>query len=877
MFYIYKDIIKKKPHMKKLLYMFVFMVAGSVFGQDFSSSINTYLNSNQSELSLQSQDIEDIVVDRHSYSKSMDVENVYVVQKYQGIEIFNSVSSFAIKNGQVKNASLSFSKDVSQKVNTTTPAISAATAIGNAALELGINSPVNLELLETTSVNSFVYSNGSISLENIPVKLVFQKMEDGSLQLAWDLSIYVLDASHYYSVRVDAVTGSIINSGDWVVSCSFGEHKDNSDLSDTENSVLFSKEDLTMASFNDDAVYRVYPLPFQSPDDGESSISINPSLQGNGSPLGWHDTDGVAGPEFTTTRGNNVWAQEDENGNNGTGSSPEGTAELIFDFEFDFTQDPALSLDASITNLFYLNNMLHDIFYEYGFDEASGNFQQNNYGNGGNGNDYVFADAQDGSGTNNANFATPGDGAKPRMQMFLWDGAVTSGPLLTINDGPLAGDYEGVPAAFGGEINTLTEDLILVEDDPSGTSDTNDACDEITNGSDLSGKIAVIRRGECEFGFKALAAQNEGAVAVIMVNNVAGDAITMAGGAVGEQVTIPLFMVSDTDGENIIAELLTETVNATINGVTVGPMIDASLDNEIIAHEYGHGISNRLTGGGNNTGCLNNAEQMGEGWSDYLGLIITMKVGDQADDGRGMATYSAGQGLDGGGIRQYKYSRDMIENPLTYSDLPATGGQVHAVGTIWATMLWDLTWDLIDVYGYDEDMFNGAGGNNIAMQLVLDGMKLQPCAPGFESGRDAIIEADELAYGGENKCLIWETFARRGLGFGATQGSSASVTDGTAAFDIPVDCENLGINDTNLDNKFIIYPNPSNGNINIKPLLDFGDANVSIYDINGRKVYNTDVNLQNTVSINAQNLSAGMYIMQIEGADYSHTAKLIIN
>jgi len=863
--------------MKKLLYMFVFLVVGSVFGQDFSSSINTYLNLNKSELSLQSQDIEDIVIDRHSYSKSMDVENVYVVQQYQGIEIFNSVSCFAIKNGQVKNASLSFSKDMSQKVNTTTPAISAATAIGNAVLELGINSPTNLVLLETVSLNSFIYSSGNISLENIPVKLVFQKMEDSSLQLAWDLSIYVLDASHYYSVRVDAVTGTILNIGDWVVSCSFEEYKDHSDSSHTENSVLFSKEDLTMASFNDDAAYRVYPLPFQSPDDGESSISINPSLQGNGSPLGWHDTDGVAGPEFTITRGNNVWAQEDENGNNGSGFAPEGGTDLNFDFEFDFTQDPSLSIEASITNLFYLNNMLHDIFYEYGFDEASGNFQQNNYGNGGNGNDYVFADAQDGSGTNNANFATPGDGVKPRMQMFLWDGALTSGPLLTINDGPLAGDYEGVPAAFGGEINDLTEDLILVEDDPSGTSDTNDACDEITNGSDLSGKIAVIRRGECEFGFKALAAQNEGAVAVIMVNNVEGDAITMAGGAVGDQVTIPLFMVSNIIGEPIIEELLTGTVNGTINGVTVGPMIDASLDNEIIAHEYGHGISNRLTGGGNNTGCLNNAEQMGEGWSDYLGLIITMKVGDQADDGRGMATYSAGQGLDGGGIRQYKYSRDMNENPLTYSDLPATGGQVHAVGTIWATMLWDLTWDLIDVYGYDEDMFNGTGGNNIAMQLVLDGMKLQPCAPGFESGRDAIIEADELAYGGENKCLIWETFARRGLGSGATQGSSSSVTDGTAAFDIPAECENLGVNDTDLDNKFIIYPNPSNGNINIKPLLDFGDAKVSIYDINGRKVYNTDINLQNTVSINAQSLSSGMYIMQIDGSDYSHTAKLIIN
>lgn len=863
--------------MKKLLYMFVFLVMGSVFGQDFSSSINTYLNSNKSELRLQSQDIEDIVIDKHSYSKSMDVENVYVVQQYQGIEIFNSVSSFAIKNGQVKNASLSFSKDVSQKVNTTTPAVSAAAAIGNAALELGINSPTNLELLETVSVNSFIYSNGSISLENIPVKLVFQKMEDGSLQLAWDLSIYVLDASHYYSVRVDAVTGSVINSGDWVVSCSFGEHKNNSDSSHTENSVLFSKEDATMASLTDGAQYNAIVLPNQSPAESPFSQIVDPSALGFGSPYGWHDTDGVPGPEFTITRGNNVWAQEDENGNNGTGFSPEGTAELIFNFDFDFTQDPALSLAASITNLFYLNNMLHDIFYEYGFDEASGNFQQNNYGNGGNGNDFVYADAQDGSGTNNANFATPGDGGKPRMQMFLWDGTVTSGPLLTINDGPLAGDYEGVPAAFGGEIVDLTEDLVLVEDDPSGTSDTNDACDPITNGGDLSGKIAVIRRGECEFGFKSLAAQNEGAVAVIMVNNVEGEAITMAGGAVGDQVTIPLFMVSDTDGEAIIEQLLSETVNATINGVTVGPMIDASLDNEIIAHEYGHGISNRLTGGGNNTGCLNNAEQMGEGWSDYLGLIITMKVGDQADDGRGMATYSAGQGPDGGGIRQHKYSRDMTENPLTYSDLPATGGQVHAVGTIWATMLWDLTWDLIDVYGFDEDMFNGTGGNNIAMQLVLDGMKLQPCAPGFESGRDAIIEADELANGGANKCLIWETFARRGLGFTATQGSSSSVSDGTAAFDIPVECENLGINDTNLDNKFIIYPNPSNGNINIKPLLDFGDANVSIYDINGRKVYNTNVNLQNTVSINAQNLSSGMYIMQIDGVDYSHTAKLIIN
>ena len=507
--------------MKKLLYMFVFLVVGSVFGQDFSSSINTYLNSNQSELSLQSQDIEDLVIDRHSYSKSMDVENVYVVQKYQGIEIFNSVSSFAIKNGQVKNANLSFSKDMSQKVNTTTPAISAATAIGNAALELGINSPTNLELLETVSVNSFVYSNGTISLENIPVKLVFQKMEDGSLRLAWDLSIYVLDASHYYSVRVDAVTGTILNIGDWVVSCSFGEHKGNSDLAHTENSILFPKDEASMVSSGGHN-YKVWKLPLESPNDG-MPLGVQNVENLNASPYGWHDTNGAPGPEYEITRGNNVWAKEDISGTNTGGASADGGPDLNFDFAFDFNENPNLSIDASIVNLFYGSNIMHDIFYQYGFNEASGNFQQNNYGLGGIGNDYVNADAQDGSGTNNANFATPGDGGKPRMQMFLWDGAVISGSLLTINDSPLAGNYEGVPAAFGGEIVDLTEDLVLVEDD-GATGDIYDACDPITNGVDLVGKIAVIRRGVCEFGFKALAAQNEGAVAVIMVNNVEGDA-----------------------------------------------------------------------------------------------------------------------------------------------------------------------------------------------------------------------------------------------------------------------------------------------------------------------------------------------------------------
>ena len=73
-----------------------------------------------------------------------------------------------------------------------------------------------------------------------------------------------------------------------------------------------------------------------------------------------------------------------------------------------------------MTNLFYWVNILHDLYYHYGFDEKSGNFQENNYGRGGAQNDSVQAEAQDGGGVNNANFATPPDGQRPRMQLYLW-------------------------------------------------------------------------------------------------------------------------------------------------------------------------------------------------------------------------------------------------------------------------------------------------------------------------------------------------------------------------------------------------------------------------------------------------------------------------
>ncbi len=863
--------------MKKFLYLLIFFTVNLSFAQDYSGVIKTYLQQNRSQYSLQQQDISDISVVSQSFSKSMEAYNVYVEQRHQGIKLFNSTSPFVIKDGAVVSAKVSFAENIASRVNGVNPALTANMAISKAAAALGLSAPSNLILLSEGIDNSYVFSNGNISLENIPVQLVYQKIENAnSLRLAWDLSIYLRDASHYYSVRIDAMTGDLLETMDWVSQCNLPDFSANHTHRATKGeSILFENNEESVTKTLGGSQYRVFALPLKNPDDGPDTV-VNSPDNATASPFGWHDTNGAAGAEFTITRGNNAYAYLDLCDTN-SGGSPDGGAPLNFDFPFNLPQSPANFRDASTVNLFYWNNIIHDVMYQYGFDEVSGNFQENNYSNGGSGSDSVNAEAQDGGGTNNANFATPPDGSNPRMQMYLWGGGTTPvANIFTINGGPLAGVYSGIAAGFGAGIPiNLTDDLVLIEDDDAGVStDPNDGCDNITNGGALNGKIVVIRRGECEFGFKVLAAQNNGAVAAIIVNNVAGDPPLMGGGVVGCQVTIPAFAISDVDGEPIITLLDGGgSVNGTINGTNVPFSLDGDLDNEIVTHEYGHGISNRLTGGRFNVGCLQNQEQMGEGWSDFYGLILTIQNGDQAEDIRGLGSYASG---DPNGIRTYPYSTDFGINPHTYDDIK-TEAVPHGVGSVWNAMLWEMTWDLIDEYGFDDDLYNGTGGNNIAIQLVTDGLKLQPCSPGFVDGRDAILEADDVANGGANRCIIWRAFARRGLGVSAIQGSSNSRSDGTEAFNVPVDCL-LGVNDNgSIQDNFIIYPNPSNGEIFIKARQSMGDVNISIFDVNGRKVFSKQMELHTIANINANGLNTGIYLIRIDADNYSQTAKLIIN
>lgn len=851
----------------------------------YEQIVRNYLNDQLSLFNLTSSDIQDIEIQNEVYSTNSRTTHLYLSQKYQGIKIYNAISSMAVKENKVFYFANRFLGAINTKVNTTTPQLTAYNAIEKVSEHFNLPTIQNVTI-KIVEGNKWVFSSGNISKVDIPVELMLFQNSAENLILVWDLSIYDVSEKNWWTLRIDALTGEILDVKDFIVSCNFenDNHESHNHVDVLKQSSIFNSNTTSILATNDNSQYNVFPFPVESPNHGIRQVVVEPASS-LASPFGWHDTNGVVGPEFTVTRGNNVFAQEDRSGNNESGYSPNGTESLNFNFDLIFDQPPAFYEDAAITNLFYANNMMHDIFYHHGFDEESGNFQMNNYNRGGLGNDFVFADAQDGAGINNATFGTPPDGQNPRMTMFLWSATGPAGNPLTINNGTLVGEYQGVEAAFGEPLplTPITANLALVIDSNAGTStDFFDACDAILNGTDINGKIAIIRRGGCEFGVKVFAAQNAGAIAVIVVNNVPSAPISMGPGAAGQLVNIPSIMINQELGESIIAALISgEVINTSL--MADGTFrTDGDFDNGIIAHEYGHGISNRLTAGPSNVNCLFNTEQMGEGWSDWFGLMITMKATDVPETGRGIGTFVLGQNTDGSGIRPARYSTDFAINDFTYGATNNLGLSVpHGVGFVWATTLWDLTWAYIDKYGFDNDLFNGNGGNNKVLDVVLEGLKLQPCQPGFIDGRDAILAADIALTGGEDQCLIWEVFAQRGMGFNASQGLSTERNDQVQDFSLPPSnletlqsCNSLSTEDF-IKNSFKAYPNPTNNFVNIYSNIYFGEASLSIHDINGSLIQKLNINLNANVRLDMTNFKSGLYFVSIIGDDFNVTEKII--
>jgi len=608
-------------------------------------------------------------------------------------------------------------------------------------------------------------------------------------------------------VSVDANTGNIIRKENLTVY----EKANTSErarrmyvLEDNhqEKNIAFNKpDDITAIS---SAKYKVIPYPVESPafTRGVPTTVTDPwnAFPNTDATTYKWNSNGLI--DYATSQGNNVLVSEDlKDKDNQGGKKAQSSTQTP---DLNYLQAPNYNNSTisdsnqqfALTNVFYWNNILHDMLYQYGFNETAGNFQAKNLSRGGAENDYVIADGQDGGGFDNANFVTPADGSKPRMQMYLWGRPVTFPTLY----GNAPSTYVGLIPAQSGELSVtaekpaITSNVVLYKNNTSG----HNACVEPSNASELSGKIAYVQRGTCTFTVKVQNAQDAGAIGVIVGDTLPlaqSVLIAMSSDDVSNKITIPNVFITRGQADKLRNLLLSdETVNVTLSSIN----LDGSLDNGIISHEFGHGVSNRLTGGPSNISCFTNNEQGGEGISDYIALMMTTDWSKTLiTDGtkpRAIGNYAAGQDSLGTGIRIYSYSTSMSVNPWTYDSIPSlprdgSAPEPHILGEIWCAMLWEMTWSVIEQQGSINTNFadaTGTGGNSIAMNLFMTGLKLQRCKPAFMDARDAILDADTLLYGGAYSPAIWKAFAKRGLGFSADQGDRDNVKDNISAYDLPL-------------------------------------------------------------------------------------------
>lgn len=559
------------------------------------------------------------------------------------------------------------------------PPIDAGTAIAQAAASLGDEiDPAAARPISEPKGAERRQKFEAPGLSDTQAGLSWLPMGPESVRLAWDITLMSPRAGAMFRVVVDAQSGEVL------LRTSLTNDLSNATYRVFADAVSFKPLDSPSPFTPGHAT----ALTTQPPEASRSLVTLS-ALDPVASPNGWINDGG------TQTTGNNVDAHLDlldinPAYNSGTHAV---SASRTFDFPLDLTQEPTTYQDAVITQLFYATNWYHDRMYQLGFTESAGNFQQNNFGRGGNGNDAVLADAQDGGGTNNANFSTPTDGGPGRMQMYIF---------------------------------------------PSPTPDR-----------------------------------------------------------------------------------------------------DGSLDMEVVLHELTHGLSNRLVGGGVGMSALQ-SRGMGEGWSDFYGMCL---LSDPADDVNG--NYAAGGYLTyelGGltsnyyyGIRRYPYSTDLLKNPLTLKDIdptrasfhagipisPIFGGssasEVHAQGEVWCVTLWDMRANLIAKLG-------AAAGNQMALLLTTDGMKLSPANPTFLQSRDAILQADLVNNAGANRLDLYRAFAKRGMGASASVPANSSTTGVLEAYDLPDD---LNVSPTSLFSASGPLGGPFSPSAQIYTLTNTGAATIS--------------------------------------------------
>jgi hypothetical protein len=539
--------------------------------------------------------------------------------------------------------------------------------------------------------------------------------------------------------------------------------------------------------------------------------------------------------DATETMGNNVYAYVDAIAPDGL-TNGDYTANLSANGKFDYAYDDSQAeysmhnRKAAIVNLFLVNNYLHDEFYDHGFDEASGNAQLSNYERGGEEGDVLHAQVQDNSGMNNANMSTPADGGSPRMQMYLWDKATVNGVDYGITSASSEfGQTDiliesGTPSSLGPNVFDAIESVVVRYED--GTTPANDACESATNAAALAGNIAMIDRGACGFIDKILNAQRAGAIAVIVANNRDGNAtIRMGGDDADGMITIPNMMISENDGAAIYESMAAGPVTLTMfSNKTTRDFKASSWDNGIVAHEWGHYISNRLVG--NSSGLSNNqGRSMGEGWGDFHALLLLANAEDAMIAGNEMfeTAYSATSYVASfnTGIRRVPYSTNMDVNPLTFKDIEISA-EVHDSGEIWASMLWDSYVALIN-----DERHTFAEAQSLMKDYLVAGYKMTPIAPTYTEARDAILAA-AYAHDHADYDLILAAFARRGMGLGAVSPSRSSTTHLGVVESTLTELSNFSVSGYGLDTN---YKGMASGFCSSDNVLDKGETGTVSFTI----------------------------------------------
>ena len=358
-------------------------------------------------LGLENGDLASLSVLRDYVTRSNGTRTVAFAQNVDGVPVFDAVVALHLdRSGEIVRITSSAGRTGGRQRAAQVAAEQAAiAAAANVRPELTFApTPVATATGERRFARGQFRSDLIASLTWLPV--------DGVLRLAWQVSVEPESDSEAYDVLIDAMTGDVLLRRNRV------------HFAEGSGRVMQSA---AMQAFDP---RRLDPMPV-----GEAGSDCPPPANYLVRSLNAPFRD-PASTLFGTGRlwGNNAHVFRHDTLTEGALGTFDGTK---WNFDFPFNSD-----SSAETALFFALNFAHDFFYDLGFDEAAGNFQQDNFNRGGSGGDAVKANAR-AEGRNNANYKHAADGSSPTINMFLWDGSNCWAEDVDFDGTPdVDGDYD---------------------------------------------------------------------------------------------------------------------------------------------------------------------------------------------------------------------------------------------------------------------------------------------------------------------------------------------------------------------------------------------------------------------------------------------------